>query len=203
MNFDTLTADVDKIMGAHYTKGRGGKAINKVVLHHNGGNLTVEGCWSVWQSRPASAHYQVESSGRIGQLVWDKDTAWHAGNWGANQTSIGIEHADVSSNPWRVSDACLESGAHLVAALCKFYKLGRPEWHVNVFEHRDFASTECAAALGAGGSQHAQYMDVNANLRITSRGWYGKMVPPPFRKSDGVKYSHVPVDQRSRRRARP
>lgn len=103
MNFETLEADVNKIMGTHFTSGRSGKSIDKIVLHHNDGNLTVEGCYSVWQTRAASVHYQVESSGRIGQLVWDKDTARHAGNWNANLTSIGIEHVDVSRSPYKVS----------------------------------------------------------------------------------------------------
>ncbi|WP_240628811.1 peptidoglycan recognition protein family protein [Trueperella pyogenes] len=75
---------------------------------------------------PSIRHYQVDSNGRIGQLVWDRDTAWHAGNWEANTTSIGIEHADISSKPWRISEACLDNGAHLVAAICHYYKLGRP-----------------------------------------------------------------------------
>jgi hypothetical protein len=35
----------------------------------------IEDVWNWWQTRKASAHYQVESSGRIGQLVWDRDTA--------------------------------------------------------------------------------------------------------------------------------
>lgn len=112
-NWNTLEADLNLLMNKHFTKGRQGRSINKIILHHNDGNLSIQGCWNVWQTRPASAHYQVETSGRIGQLVWDRDTAWHAGNWVANTTSIGIEHADASTHPYRISDACLENGAHL------------------------------------------------------------------------------------------
>lgn len=155
-NWNTLEADLNLLMNKHFTKGRQGRSINKIILHHNDGNLSIQGCWNVWQTRPASAHYQVETSGRIGQLVWDRDTAWHAGNWVANTTSIGIEHADASTHPYRLSDACLENGAHLVAALCHYYKLGRPVWGKNIFGHRDFSSTECPASIA--GSQHATYM---------------------------------------------
>lgn len=158
MDFENLYADVTKILTKHYTSGRGGHSINKVILHHNAGNLSIDGAYNVWQNREASAHYQVESSGRIGQLVWDRDTAWHAGNWAANQTSIGIEHADCQSNPWRISDAALDSGAHLTAAICKHYGLGRPTWGKNVFGHSDFSATECPASLKVGGSQHDAYM---------------------------------------------
>lgn len=155
-NWNTLEADLNLLMNKHFTKGRQGRSINKIILHHNDGNLSIQGCWNVWQTRPASAHYQVETSGRIGQLVWDRDTAWHAGNWDANCTSIGIEHADASTHPYRISDACLENGAHLVATLCHYYKLGRPAWGKNVFGHRDFSATECPASIA--GSQHGAYM---------------------------------------------
>ena len=155
-NWNSLDADINLLLDNHYSKGRQGRAIDKIVLHHNAGNLSVRGCFETWQTRQASAHYQVQSDGLIGQLVWDGDTAWHAGNWEANLTSIGIEHADVSSSPWRISDACLENGAHLVAALCKYYGLGRPEWGRNVYGHNHFSPTECPASIA--GNQRAAYM---------------------------------------------
>ena len=164
-NWNTLEADIDLIMNKHYTAGRSGRKIDKVIIHH-AGNLSIRGCWDVWQTRQASAHYQVQSDGKIGQLVWDRDTAWHAGNWNANTTSIGIEHADIPSSPWRVSDACLDNGAHLVAAICRYYKLGRPQWAKNVFGHKNFSSTECPASLA--GSQHAIYM-------ARAQYWYDHM----------------------------
>ena len=77
-NWNTLEADVDLIMNTHYTPGRNGRQIDKVIIHHNAGNLTIRGCYDVWQTCPASAHYQVQTDGTIGQLVWDRDTAWQA-----------------------------------------------------------------------------------------------------------------------------
>ena len=155
-NWETLDADVNMILGKHYTAGRSGYSIDKIVVHHNDGNLTVQGCYDVWQTREASAHYQVCTDGTIGQLVWDSNTAWHASNWAANCSSIGIEHADESRSPYHISDACLDNGAHLVAALCKYYGLGRPRWLGNVFPHSYFASTECPASIA--GDQNAEYM---------------------------------------------
>lgn len=166
MNYETLTADVNLIMNKHYTKGRGGHKIDKILVHHNSGKLTTRGCWDTWQTRQASAHYQVEESGRIGQLVWDRDTAWHASNWRANQTSIGIEHANNDTKAWTISPATLEAGAHLVAALCKNYGLGRPEWLKNVFPHQYFANTDCPGQIAH--SQRAQYM-------ARAQAWYDAM----------------------------
>ena len=82
MDFENINADTNLIISQHYTQGRGGHAIDKVIIHHNAGNLSVEDCYRVWESREASAHYQVAIDGRIGQLVWDTDTAWHCGDFG-------------------------------------------------------------------------------------------------------------------------
>lgn len=154
-NWENLEADVDKILTVHFTKGRQGNSINKVVVHYNAGDLTVEGCYSVWQTRAASAHYQVESGGRIGQLVWDSNVGWHASDWQANLTSIGIEHANKPDGT--ITDECLDNGAHLVAAICKKYKLGRPEWLKNVFPHKYFAATSC--------------LPVDTTELLTPEGW--------------------------------
>ena len=72
----------------------------------------------------------------------------------------------MSSSPWAVSEACLDNGAHLVAAICKFYGLGRPQWGKNVFGHKDFSATACPASLA--GSQHAAYMS-------RAQSWYDQM----------------------------
>ena len=153
-NWETLDADVVKLLTRHFTKGRGGNEIDKVVVHYNAGNLSIAGCWSVWQNAEASAHYQVEESGRIGQLVWDGDTAWHCGVFAQNQRSIGIEHANRADGT--ISEECLDNGAHLVAAICKYYGLGRPEWLKNVFPHKHFVATSCPGQIY--GSQKAEYI---------------------------------------------
>lgn len=164
MDWVNLNADVNMILNKHYTEGRSGYKVNKIVVHYNAGNLSIAGCYSVWQTRAASAHYQVEESGRIGQLVWDSDTAWHASNWAANCSSIGIEHANYSDGT--ISEKCLDNGAHLVAALCKYFGLGRPEWLKNVFPHKYFAATSCPGQIY--GSQKDAYIK-------RAQQWYDSM----------------------------
>lgn len=165
-SWENLEADENLILSTHMTKGRQGCKVDKIVVHHNGGNLTARQIYDVWQTREASAHYQVAADGRITQLVWDTDTAWHSGDWNANLTSIGVEHADISADPWSISDATLDNGAHLVAALCKHYGLGRPQWCVNVFPHSDFTSTACPASIA--GAQNVAYM-------ARAQAWYDRM----------------------------
>lgn len=167
-DWNKLQADEVRLVQKHFTKGRAGNKVNKVIIHYNYGDLSISGIWSVWQTRPASAHYQVDRNGRIGQLVWDSNTAWHSGNSAANRTSIGVEHANGSrGNPTGpLTEACIDNGAHLVAALCKYYGLGRPAWKVNVFPHQSFSRTACPGPLV--GSQHATYM-------ARAKYWYDQM----------------------------
>lgn len=204
-DWNNLEADVNYILTKHFSKGRSGRNVEFVVIHYNAGNLTIEGCYSVWQVREASAHYQVESGGRIGQLVWDADTAWHAGDWDANCRSIGIEHANQSDGT--VTSACLDNGAHLVAAICKHFGLGRPEWGVNVFPHSHFSATSCPGQLY--GSQKNVYIQqaqkwydqmvnggaapsapsISSNLTLIEDGWWGVDTTTEIQKQGGT-----PVD---------
>lgn len=170
-DWKTLEPDKYALVGGHrFTKGRARK-VDRLVIHHNAGvRMTTEDCKRLWDTeREASAHYQVEEDGTIGQLVNDWDTAWHAANADINARSIGIEHANIGGSPrWQISDATIENGAHLVAALCHAYGLGRPQWGKNVFGHRDFASTSCPHQLAPGGEDHDTYMR-------RAQYWYDQM----------------------------
>ena len=168
MDFASLRADEDLILDRHFTPGRQGHRIDRVYVHNMGGNLTGSGCYGVWQEREASAHYCVDSGGRVTQTVWDRDTAWHAGNWGENCRSIGVEHANGSGPNTDLTDACLDAGAHLVAAICRHYGLGRPTWLGNVFPHCYASSTDCPGPLRVGHSQHDEWM-------ARCQGWYDRM----------------------------
>lgn len=80
-----------------FTKGREGKKVDKIVVHWWGDpaqNPSYEGVIN-WFKNPnagTSAHFVATGTGRrVAQLVDLTNTAWHAGNWNANTTSIGIE----------------------------------------------------------------------------------------------------------------
>lgn len=154
-NWERLEADENYWMTKHYTPGRDGHQIRGIVLHHNAANLSLRGCWDTWQVRPASAHYQVDIKGRIGQYVRDHDTAWASET--ANAWTIAIEHANNRFAPqWSISEATLDNGAHLVAQLCVNYQLGEPQWGINVYPHRQFSSTACPGSIA--GAQNLAYM---------------------------------------------
>lgn len=172
-SWTNVEPDRYRLLTKNYTPGRGGQKIRYIVLHHNAGTLSIDQIWQVWQTRAASAHYQVTQDGQIGQLVNDSDTAWHAANQLRNQQSIGIEHANSggSAQDWPIAEKTLEEGAHLVAALCRYYNLGRPVFGVNIREHKETGSTSCPYHLAKGGKYHARYM-------ARAQYWYDQMGKP-------------------------
>lgn len=118
-----------------FTKGRGGKKITTIVIHHwddPAKNPTFEGTVSYLTRNRAktSAHWVVEA-GRACQLVDEADTAWHAGNWEVNQASIGIE-----CNP-RASEADKQTIGDLIGQI-------QNRWGtLKIIGHKDVHSTEC------------------------------------------------------------
>ncbi|MEU3458329.1 N-acetylmuramoyl-L-alanine amidase [Streptomyces sp. NPDC006733] len=79
----------------------------------------------------ASAHYVVKSSnGAIGQCVRERDIAWHAGNWGYNTRSIGIEHEGWVDQPAYFTTAMYHSSAALTAAICDKYGIPKDRDHI-------------------------------------------------------------------------
>lgn len=148
MDYRDLKADVELYISKHYTPGRRGCRIEFVGIHHTAAvGLTVRGCYNVCPTGPASAHYLVQTDGVIGQLVHDADTAWALGDFDANCRLVNIEHANNGSDPWTVSETCLDSDAHLVAALCLAYGLGHPAWGRNVRPHSMYMATACPGEL--------------------------------------------------------
>lgn len=93
----------------NYTKGRGGKALEFIVLHIAEGTLEAVANWFANPAARASTHYGVGKDGRIHQYVSLENTAYAHGavevdyanaprvlreNWGTNpnQIGVGIEH---------------------------------------------------------------------------------------------------------------
>lgn len=172
----TVQPDVVKLMNKHFTKGRTRK-LRYITLHHMAGVGDVAQCWQWWQTRAASAHYAVAPDGEVGQLVWDRDTAWSNGDSVSNAESITIEHSNLAGagEDWPISSKTLEEGAHLVAALCRFYELGRPQYGVNVRTHDEFYGTSCPYHLRPGHKYHDEYI-------ARAGEWYDDMTQNPHPK---------------------
>ncbi|HVV82942.1 MAG TPA: N-acetylmuramoyl-L-alanine amidase, partial [Kofleriaceae bacterium] len=83
------------------TPGRplGNGSVDKIVIHDTEGGW--DGSVATLQfDGGKSVQYIVDADGsRVGQFRPETDTAWHAGNFFYNETSIGIEHVGVASDP--------------------------------------------------------------------------------------------------------
>ena len=116
MDWIGLNADVERILTKHYTPGRNG-SIKAVTIHHMGGNLSIDGCYSTWQTREASAHYAVQADGTIGQLVNDWDTAWACANAWANSNTISIRGRSTTPCSTRARTSWRRSAASTALAV--------------------------------------------------------------------------------------
>jgi N-acetyl-anhydromuramyl-L-alanine amidase AmpD len=101
----------------------GNASVNKIVIHD------TEGGWdgsvaTLQNDSGKSVHYIVDADGsRVGQFRKETDTTWHAGNYYYNETSIGIEHVGVASDPSGYSDGLYDTSRDLVQSI-------RTRWNV-------------------------------------------------------------------------
>jgi hypothetical protein len=140
----------DRRLTKHFTHPRRGK-ISHVTLHHMtivssgtdaSNSATLEGCYTTWQTREASANYGVAGD-QVWQFVGDGDAPWADANGTSNQSTLAIEHANSTAGPkWEIADKTMATGQRLVATLHHLYGLGRPS-RKTVKVHRDFYTTAC------------------------------------------------------------
>lgn len=140
----------DKRLTKHFTHPRRSK-ISHVTLHHMtivstgteaSNTKALNGCYTTWQSREASANYGVAGN-QVWQFVSDNDAPWADANDTSNQATLAIEHANSKGAPgWDIADSTMATGQRLVANLHKLYGLGRPT-RKTVRVHSDFYATSC------------------------------------------------------------
>lgn len=130
--------------------------IDTITVHHMAGNLSVETCGEVFQTRQASTNYGVDSAGRVGLYVDEKDRAWSTANPDNDNRTVNIEVANRAGAPdWPVTDAAYNKLVLLVADICKRNGIARLVWGENKADrvghrngcnmtvHRDFMATSC------------------------------------------------------------
>lgn len=128
----------------NYTKGRSGRSIEAITIHHMAGRLTAEQCGRIFQAkgRYGSSHYGVGYDGSIANYVDEENTAWTNSNWDSNCKSVTIETSDNDTS-WYVNDTTLNSLIKLVADIAKRNSLGTLVPGKNLTWHSMFTSTDC------------------------------------------------------------
>jgi hypothetical protein len=104
----------------NFTKAhRSPQSIDRIVVHVTEGGFWGSVRWLKSRRAHASSHYVVARGGRIVQLVHLSDIAWHAGNWGTNEQSVGIEHEGFTYGPEGFTDAQYRASARLAAWIAR------------------------------------------------------------------------------------
>jgi N-acetylmuramoyl-L-alanine amidase len=116
----------------------------KVTLHHNAARLSHEGVLQVWQTRPASAHFDVDGYGALAQYVIVNEYAWSTGTSEGNQQSISIEMANSAvGGAWPVAETTWREAARLAGWLFARVIGVRPD-NSNLIPHHYWKATACA-----------------------------------------------------------
>lgn len=143
---------VDKVIYAHpnnYTRGRSGRKIEIIAIHHFAFKGSIEDCGNIFldENRKGSSHYGIGNDGRIGLYVDEENTAWANSNWDANCKAVSIETSNsVVGGDWLVGDLALKSLIRLVADIAKRNDLGTLVKGKNVVWHSMYTATTCPGA---------------------------------------------------------
>ena len=117
---------------------RQGEQIVRLVLHNTDGPLAPSLRRLKDPAAQVSAHYVVDRTGQIYQLVDDSSTAWHSGNKLVNQQSIGIEIV-----AWNAALGMTAAQDSALVQLCRFVLDAYGVQTVNVIPHRSVKPTDC------------------------------------------------------------
>ena len=125
--------------------------IDKITIHHMAGNLSVETCGNLFQTREASANYGIGSDGRIALYVDEKDRSWASSSPSNDYRAVTIEVANNTGSPkWTISDEAYASLIKLVVDICKRNNIKQLNYtgdaSGNLTMHCFFAATACPGA---------------------------------------------------------
>ena len=130
--------------------------ISKITIHHMAGNLSVEQCGNVFASpyREASANYGIDSNGKVGLYVEEKNRSWCSSNASNDHQAITIEVAnDEIGGNWHVSDKALNKLIDLCVDICKRNGIKKLNYtgdaNGSLTRHNMFIATVCPRPIFA------------------------------------------------------
>lgn len=137
-------------LSPHYTR-MTNKKNKKITIHHMAGNLSVEVCGAVFQTRQGSSNYGIGSDGRVGLYVDESNSSWCSSNQTNDRQAITIEVAnDEIGGNWHVSDKALAKLIDLCVDICQRNDIEclnyTGDTDGNLTMHKWFAATACPGA---------------------------------------------------------
>lgn len=138
------------------TKPRSGK-IDTITIHCVVGQCTAETLGNIFKptSRQASSNYGVDTDGRIGMYVEEKDRSWCTSSSANDNRAITIEVASDTTEPYTVNAKAYAGLLDLVTDICKRNGIKKLVWSTNKNDrvnhlngcnmtvHRDYANKSC------------------------------------------------------------
>ena len=112
------------------------------------GNLTVEQCGRLFQTRQACSNYGIGTDGRVGMYCEEGDRAWCSANFDNDHRAINIEVANDGGEPdWHVSDTALNKLIDLCVDICQRNGISEliytGDTDGNLTRHNMFTATVC------------------------------------------------------------
>ena len=136
--------------------GKRNHRIDTVTVHCMAGNLSVEACGRVFQSRQASSNYGIGSDGRIALYVDEANRSWATSSRDNDNRAVTIEVANDGGEQtgWHVSDKAYHALIRLLADICQRNGIKKLLWKgdsnlkgqvdkQNMTAHRWFAKKAC------------------------------------------------------------
>jgi hypothetical protein len=129
----------------------------------------LQGILDVWTTREASAHFDVDAEGNVGQYVRVNEYAWATGNTIGNQVSISIEMCNLTLSPdWQVAEVTWREAARLCGWL-HARVIGTRPVRETCKVHHDWKATVCAGP----------YIDTVLDTMISdAQQWYDYFIAP-------------------------
>lgn len=119
--------------------------IDRVIIHTTDGTLQSAISRFSTIGTVVSAHYIIDTGGRIYHGLEETFTAYQAGDYAMNQRSIGIEHVDNGDYNGIRPDSLYTASASLVRDICQYYNIPIDRQHI--LKHSEVIATGCPDAL--------------------------------------------------------
>ena len=122
--------------------------IDTITIHHQAGNGSFLGCATSVENRNGSCNYMIQSDGKIGVMVDERDRSWCSSSPSNDHRAVTIEVANDGGEPdWHVSDKAMAALINLCVDICKRNGIKKLNYtgdtSGNLTMHKWFAPTGC------------------------------------------------------------
>lgn len=175
------------------SKPRRGK-ITKITPHIIAGNISLQSLGNIFanKNRKASSTYGIDSQGRVGQYVDEKNRPWTSSSASNDNQAVTVEIANSTiGGDWKISDKALEAFINLSVDVCRRNGMKKVVYTGNskgtLTRHNMFSNTVCP---GRYLTSKLPYIEKEVNRRLSG----GKVTSKPKTPSTASKSKKLVVD---------